>query len=173
MLAFGMRGFRLYVRLLFSAAGWWGGMLLADMMVVTRWYVALPAGIIALVIVWRIAGVLAPLVIGFVVACGVGTLVVNGFEIQMFWVAFAGGLALGATLAVLASRFITALFCAGMASLTIIATLGAIVRAGAGWLSPGGYRQFPVVFVIVGAVLFVASMITQVALEPEPTADGR
>jgi hypothetical protein len=171
MLALGMRGFKFYVRLLFAAAGWVGGTFLAEMMVVTHWYVALPAALIVLGIVWRIAGVLAPLVIGFVAGCGVGTLVVNGFEIDVFWVGFAGGLVAGATLAVMASRFITALFCAGAASLAIISVLGAVARASSGWLSPGAYRQNPVVFVILGAVLFVASMITQVALEPEPTAE--
>jgi hypothetical protein len=173
MLVLGMRGFKFYVLLGFATAAWVGGMVLARLMVVTSWYVAVPATIISLGILWRIAGVLAPLVIGFVAGCGAGSLIVRGFDVNMFWVAFAGGLVLGVTLAVLASRFTTALFCATAASLTLIAALGAVVRAGDGWLAPGAYREYPVVFVIAGAMLFVGSMITQVALEPEPMADGR
>jgi hypothetical protein len=104
---------------------------------------------------------------GFVAGCGIGTLVASGLNLGGFWVAFAVGLFVGVSLAVLASRFTIALFCAGCGTMVAVAALGAAVRASKGWLAPGGYVDYPVIYVIVGAVLFVAAMIAQVALEPE------
>ena len=172
MLAFGLRAFRYYIRLGCAVAAWVGGTMLGNLMLVTTWYVALPATVLAVVLVCRIAPLIAPLTIGWVAACAVGTLVVKGFAVHTFWLAFAAGLVAGVTLAVLAPRFTTALFSAASAALAIISSLGVAVAAPNGWLAPGGYRDYPVLFVIAGAVLFVASMITQVAIEPESALDG-
>ncbi|MBI5508277.1 MAG: hypothetical protein HY903_05945 [Deltaproteobacteria bacterium] len=171
MLAFGLRASKTYVRLLFATAAWVGGGMLGKMMVVTEWYVALPAALIALGLVWRVAGVLRPLVIGFVAGCGVGVLLVKGFEIDMFWAGFAGGAGVGVALALVASRFITALFCAVSGAVVIVSGIGAVVRLPGGMLSVGAYERYPMMFLVTGAVLFIVSMVTQVALEPDLPED--
>ena len=115
----------------------------------------------------------APVLTGFVMGCGIGTLVASGLGLGGFWVAFAVGLFVGVSLAVLASRFTIALFCAGCGTMAAVAALGATIRASQGWLAPGGYVDYPVIYVIVGAVLFVAAMIAQVALEPDEPQTGK
>jgi hypothetical protein len=51
--------------------------------------------------------------------------------------------------------------------MAVVAALGVAVRTPEGWLMPGGHVDYPVIYVIVGADLFAAAMIPQVALEPE------
>ncbi len=167
MLVFGLRGFEHYVRLVAGIGGWVAGMTLAKMMHVTGWYVAVPTAAILVAMVWPVSRYAAPVLTGLVTGCGVGTLVASGLELGGFWVAFAVGLFVGVSLAVLAPRFTIALLCAACGTMAAVAALGAAVRASQGWLSPGGYVDYPVIYVIVGAVLFVAAMIAQVALEPD------
>lgn len=168
MLVLGMRGFRYYVCLGAAVGGWLGGMVLGDLMHVTAWYVAGPATLITLGLVWPISKWSAPVVIGAATGSAIGTLVANGFELGGFWLAFAVGLFGGVSLTVLAPRFAIALFTAAWGTLGLVATLGAVVRAQEGWLSPGGYLHYSTVYVIAGPIIFVVAMIVQVALEPEP-----
>lgn len=172
ILVLGLRWFPWYVRLAGAVCGWTGGMMLARLMHVKGWYVALPLSLVAIGAVWAITRFVTPVLMGVVVGSLVGTLVANGLELANFWFGFAAGFFLGLTLAVVASRFATVLLCSICATLAIVATLGAAVRLKTGFLSPGGYVDYPVIYVIVGAVLFVVAMIAQVALEPDTPMPG-
>ncbi|MFC1611251.1 hypothetical protein ACFL6C_09840 [Myxococcota bacterium] len=172
MLVLGLRGFKYYIRLYVGFGGWVGGAILAKLMHVSSWTVALPTALIGIALVWPVSSYAAPVVIGFILGCGFGTLVANGLGLGGFWLAFAVGLFAGVSLTVLATRFTIALFCAACGTMAVVASLGAAVRASGGWLAPGGYVDFPVIYVILGAVLFVAAMIAQVALEPELPQTG-
>jgi hypothetical protein len=148
-------------------------MVLAHLMHVKGWYVALPTALVAAGAIWPATAAAAPALSGVLLGSLVGTLVANGLQLANFWFGFAAGFFLGATLAVVANRFATVLLCSTCATLAIVATLGAAVRGASGFLAPGGYVDYPVIYVIVGAVLFVLAMIAQVALEPESSPYGQ
>jgi hypothetical protein len=116
---------------------------------------------------WPVSRWAAPTLTGFVLGCGIGPGLANGLGVGGFWATFAVGLLVGVCLAVLASGFVVALFCAACGTMSAVATLGATVRAPEGWLTPGGRVDTPVIDVVLETVLFVAAMIAQVALAPE------
>lgn len=172
MLVVGLRYFHYYVLLLAMVGGWAGGAILAQLMHVRIPFVAGPTALMALAVVWPVRRYAAPFVVGITAACSVGTMVVRGFELDAFWVGFSAGLFIGVALAVLASRFAIAVFTSACGTLGVVATLGAVVRASEGWLSPGGYWYSPMVYVVAGPITFVVALVVQVSLEPDAPPDG-
>jgi hypothetical protein len=173
MLVLGLRFFRWYVRVGVAIAGWFFGSYLATQMHVTQWIMGLATTLVVLLLSWSLVRFAAPVLMGLASGGSLGTLFADGLEITNFWVAFAVGAVVGVVLAVVASRFTIALFCAACGTLSVIAALGAVAGAASGWLAPGGYVDYPVIYVVVGAVLFVAAIIAQVALEPDTPLAGR
>jgi len=167
MLLVGQRFFPMFVRLGVAAGAWVGGLYLARLMLVADWTMALSTSLLAVVVTWRLANILGALVIGFCAGCGAGAVAVLGLQSTMFWIAFAGTAVAGTALALLLKRFVPALFSAAFGVAAVLSGLGAVVRAPEGFFSVGGYRQYPMVDVVIVAVLFVGAVIMQVVLEPE------
>ncbi len=171
MLALGLKGFKLYFCAGVGLLAWAMGVRLATLMHVTYWFVAAPMVLLGVALAWPASRYAAPLVVGFVAACTLGTFVAAGLDLGGFWIAFPFGLFGGVLFAVLAPRFSVAVLCAAVGSVGVVAALGAVVRAKEGLLSPGAYARDPVIFVIAGALLFVVGLVAQVALEPDPLDD--
>ncbi len=170
MLVFGLRFFKYYLLMGVGLGGWLLGTMLAGMMQVEGWYVALPNALILIGVALPFSKFGPPLAAGLLAGCGVGTIAANVLDVGPFWMAFAIGLFGGVVMAVIAPRFTTVLFCATCGAAGAIASVGAALRTSKGWLAPGAYVDYPVVYVIAGATLFITAMIVQVALEPDAQA---
>lgn len=167
MLGLGLSAYRYYICLASGFLAWLGGVELGQLMHVTPWFVGLPLGLCAAVLVWprMIAKRLLSLTVGFVFACVVGTVLTYVLNILNFWVGFSAGLAAGMALAFLARRFMSTLMFAGIGSVGFLVTLGGVVRARNGFFSPGGYAEFYVLVAIIATILFIISTATQTHLD--------
>jgi hypothetical protein len=169
MLAVGLRAYRWYLVAAAAASAWVVGLLLAHLMNVTGWYVALPSVVLVAPLVWpsRVAKMVMPLCVGFAVGCALGAFFAFGAEIASFWLGFAIGACGGTAAALLAPRFMNALFFACAGAMGFVASLGAVVRASDGLFAAGAYREDPTIFLIVALLLVIGSTIAQAALDPE------
>ena len=166
MLVLGLRWFRIYMTLGAAAVGWGVGLMLARLMHVRGWYVAVPTALLVAGAGYLLVKVLRVVLLAAAGGCCMGVFVVKGLELDAYWAGFALGALAALGLAALAPRFSAALLCSAAGSVAVIMALGQVVRAASGPFAPEGFVRYPVAFLAAGMLLFVFSMVAQVALEP-------
>ncbi len=175
MLVLGRRYYRYYLCLGFFMGGWAAGAALGRLMHVNTWYVAIPVAVLAAPIPWTENGAkwILPVAIGFLGACTIGSLGTYGLKVANFWFGFVLGGTAGVAATFFFKRFTVTLAFAVVGAAGVIASLGAVVGAREGLFAPGGYWSYPIVSLVTGVVLVVASVVAQVLVDPgsEPTSE--